>query len=56
MGLGNSTWNGVTTAGLHHFYDLYLEAEAPSRGLLSTLVMLCEKTARADTAAKFQAE
>lgn len=43
-------------ASLRHFYDLYLEIENPSHLLLENLVMLCEKTRRGDTAAKFQKE
>ena len=43
-------------ASLAHFYDLYLETEKPSRQLLDTLVTVCEKTRRSETAAKFQKE
>lgn len=43
-------------ASLRHFYDLYLESETPSRQLLDTLVLLCAKTHRGETAANFQNE
>jgi len=43
-------------ASLRHFYDLYVETERPSRQLLDTLVLLCEKTFRGETAANFRNE
>lgn len=43
-------------ASLRYAYDLYVETEKPGRQLLDTLVMLCEKTQRRETAANFQKE
>lgn len=43
-------------ASLRYFYDLYLESEPPNRQLLDTLAMLCEKSGRNATAARFKKE
>jgi len=39
-----------------YFYDLYKETDAPSRELLATLVTLCEKTRRENSAKAFLRE
>jgi hypothetical protein len=43
-------------ASLRNFYDLYVETDKPSRQFLDTLVLLCKKTERGETAVNFQNE